>query len=134
MIGHPFPVEAVPEADRETGDALVRRTLAGAPVEGHRVRRLTRDGRELTLEIHGGPLLDRDGTAIGYAGQMVDVTRIHEMETDLALVSSVNGVLAGAVAKLAAGAPLEAAAQAICDELLQPAGRRLRRGRRLHFR
>jgi hypothetical protein len=48
---------------------------------------------------------------------MVDVTRIHEIETDLALVSRVNSVFAGAVAKLAAGASLEAAAQAICDEL-----------------
>lgn len=45
------------------------------------------------------------------------VTRIHEMETDLALVSSVSRVLAGAVAKLEAGASLEDAAQAICDEL-----------------
>lgn len=117
VVGGHFPPEAVPEGDRASGDAMVRRTLAGADVEGIRVRRFARDGRELMLEIHGGPLLDRDGTAIGYAGQMVDVTRVHEMETDLALVSRVNGVLAGAVSKLASGASLETAAQAICDEL-----------------
>lgn len=117
VVGRPFPSEAVPAEDRTSGDALVRRTLAGADVEGVRVRRLARDGRELSLEIYGGPLRDGAGVAIGYAGQMVDVSRVHEMETDLALVSSVNGVLAGAVAKLAAGASLEDAAQAICDEL-----------------
>jgi PAS domain S-box-containing protein len=117
VVGRPFPIEAVPVEDHAAGDALIRRTLAGADVEGVRVRRFARDGRELMLEIYGGPLRDDRGVAIGYAGQMVDVTRIHEMETDLALVSRVNGVLAGAVAKLEAGASLEHAAQAICDEL-----------------
>jgi PAS domain S-box-containing protein len=117
VVGRPFPRAAVPDEDLVEGDALIRRTLAGADVEGVRVRRYARDGRELMLEIHGGPLRDRQGVASGYAGQMVDVTRIHEIETDLALVSRVNGVLAEAVAKLAAGASLEAAAQTICDEL-----------------
>ena len=117
VVGRPFPREAVPDDDLIAGDALIRRTLSGEDVEGVRVRRFARDGRELVFEIHGGPLLDAGGSAIGYAGQMVDVTRIQEMETDLALVSRVNEVLAGAVAKLAAGTSLEAAAQAICDEL-----------------
>ena len=117
VVGRPFPPEALPDEDLIDVDALIRRTLSGEDVEGVRVRRHARDGQELVFEIHGGPLRDAGGRAIGYAGQMVDVTRIHEMETDLALVSRVNGVLAGAVAKLAAGAALEAAAQAICNEL-----------------
>jgi PAS domain S-box-containing protein len=117
VVGGPMPPESIPDGEWEASDRRIGRTMAGAEVRGERVRRRARDGREILAEIHGGPLRDRDGSVIGYAGQMVDVTRIQEMETDLALVSRVNGVLAGAVAKLAGGSSLEFAAQAICDEL-----------------
>ena len=117
VIGRPFPREAVPDEDLESSDARVVRTLGGMPVTGERIRRLTRDGRELMVEIHGGPLMGADGVAFGYAGQMVDVTRMAEMEADLAMVGRVNAILSGAVGKLVAGATFEQAATAICDEL-----------------
>ena len=117
VVGRPFPSEAVPADLAEDADARIRRTLGGSSVLGERIRRLTRDGRELMVDIHAGPLLDRDGVAIGYAGQMVDVTRMAEMEADLAMVGRVNAILSAAVSSLATGSSFDAAAQAICDQL-----------------
>ena len=117
VVGHRFPRETIPDAEVEASANLVQRTLEGTPVRGERVTRRTRDGRELRIEIHGGPLRDRSGAVIGYAGQMVDVTRLREVEDDLALVGRVAAMLAGAVTHITAGASFEAAAGAICERL-----------------
>ena len=117
VIGRPFPKESVPDDEVDESTRRVRRTLSGTSVRGERVRRRSRDGRELLLDIHGGPLRDRAGNPIGYAGQMVDVTRLLEVEDDLALVGRVNTVMSGALHNLAAGSSFEEAADAVCAEL-----------------
>ena len=83
VVGGPFPVDAVPKAERKAREARIRRIVtSGMPLHGARVKRLTRDGRELTLEIYGAALRDRDGLPVGYAGQMIDVTALQELEAE----------------------------------------------------
>jgi signal transduction histidine kinase len=65
---------------------------------GERVRRLTRHGDERWVDIYAAPLLARDGTAIGIAGQMVDVTERVRIEAQLAQAQKM-----GAVGLLASG-------------------------------
>ncbi|HLX35746.1 MAG TPA: EAL domain-containing protein [Candidatus Limnocylindrales bacterium] len=117
VLGKAIPAGMVPAGDRGSSQARIRRTLKGAPVSGDLVIRRTKDGREIAVEIHAGPLLDDAGRTIGYAGHMVDVTRLREVELDLALVGRVAGTLAGAVARVSSDDPIETTAQAICDEL-----------------
>ena len=117
VIGKPIPAGMVPAGDRASSQARIRRTLHGSPVAGDLVIRRAKDGREVALEIHAGPLLDDAGRTIGYAGHMVDVTRLREVELDLALVGRVAGTFAAAVARMSPDDSIEATAQAICDEL-----------------
>lgn len=117
VLGKPIPVGMVPSIDRATSKARIKRTLQGAAVAGDLVLRRTKDGREVAVEIHAGPLRDAAGKTIGFAGHMVDVTRLREVELDLALVGRVGATLAGAVARATADDSIEATAQSICDEL-----------------
>ena len=117
VIGKPIPAAMIPTADRASSKARRRRTLQGETVAGDLVIRRTKDGREVAVEIHAGPLRDGAGRTIGFAGHMVDVTRLREVELDLALVGRVGATLAGAVARSTAEDTIEATAQAICDEL-----------------
>lgn len=117
VLGKPFPREAIPPRERASSRRRIARTLAGIPVEGERVRRLTRNGRELILEIYGSALRGRNGTTIGYAGQMIDVTARDEMTADLILEARLRSAFAAAVQALAPEAAFEDAAQAICDQL-----------------
>jgi PAS domain S-box-containing protein len=117
VLGQPFPPEAIPPEERASSSRRIARTLAGTPVEGERVRRLTRDGRELILEIYGAAVRDRNGNAIGYAGQMIDVTVRDELAADLVLEARLRSALAAAVQTLAPESPFEDAAQVICDQL-----------------
>ena len=103
VMGKPFPSEAIPEEDTHSSRERIQRTLAGATIAGDRVRRLARDGRELILEIHGRALRDRNGNSVGYAGHMVDVTELRDMQADMALVANVGSLLAGAVHSLGPG-------------------------------
>jgi len=83
VVGGPFPPDAIPPTERKSREARIRRVMAGGePLHGARVKRLTRDGRALTLEIYGAALRDRDGKAVGYAGQMIDVTALQELEAE----------------------------------------------------
>jgi PAS domain S-box-containing protein len=117
VLGRPIPAGMIPAADRRSSQARIRRTLRGAAVSGDLVLRRTKEGREVAVEIHAGPLLDERGQTIGFAGHMVDVTRLREVELDLALVGRVGATLAGAAARASADDSIEATAQAICDEL-----------------
>lgn len=85
LLGGPMPDGMVPGRDRASVEARVRRMLDGATIQGELVRRRTKDGRDIAIEIHAGPVRNARGVAIGYAGHMVDVTRLREMEHDLAL-------------------------------------------------
>lgn len=117
VLGGPIPDGIVPARDRTSSQARIKRTLEGAAIQGELVRRRTKDGRDVAIEIHAGPLRDASGSTIGYAGHMVDVTRLREMEHDLALIGRVAATLAATIAKLDSNNSLKEAAQAICDEL-----------------
>jgi len=117
VLGHRVPEAMIPVEDRGSSQARIRRTLGGTAVAGDLVRRLTRDGREVDVEIHGTSLHDTGGRVIGYAGHMIDVTRLREMELDLALIGRVTATLARTLGKAGIDSSVEEVAQAICDEL-----------------
>jgi len=98
LVGRPLPTSMVPLEDRDSSRARIDRTLAGATITGERVRRLTKDGDERWVDIYAAPLVGRDGSAIGIAGQMVDVTDRVRMEAQLAQAQKM-----GAVGLLASG-------------------------------
>jgi two-component system cell cycle sensor histidine kinase/response regulator CckA len=98
LVGQPLPVAMIPLDDRASSGQRIARTFAGATTNGERVRRLTKDGDERWVDIYAAPLLDRDGAAIGIAGQMVDVTDRIRIEAQLAQAQKM-----GAVGLLASG-------------------------------
>jgi PAS domain S-box-containing protein len=98
VVGRSLPEEMIPLADRVTSRERIMRTLAGSVTNGDRVRRLTKDGDERWVDIYAAPLLDHDGSAIGIAGQMVDVTDRVRMEAQLLQAQKM-----GAVGLLASG-------------------------------
>ena len=117
VIGAPLPAEMIPPGDRTSSKARIRRILGGKTVSGDLVLRRTKDGREVAVEIHAGRLVGADGRPIGFAGHMVDVTRLREVELDLALVGRVGATFAGAVARASTDDTIETTARMICDEL-----------------
>lgn len=98
VIGSPFPAELMPDSETETARERVDRTLAGATITGEVVRRRSRDGRPLTLEIYAAPILDADGRSLGYAGQMIDVTERDRARAELdRLAAAVEQTIDGVV-------------------------------------
>ena len=99
-LGRPFPPEMVPEDDRERSGERIQRTLAGQVIAGDRVRRLAKDGREMWVDIHAGPLRDRAGKTIGMAGQMVDMTERVKLEWELIQAQKMEaiGLMASGIA------------------------------------
>jgi PAS domain S-box-containing protein len=98
LVGQPLPAAMVAAEDRESSRERIERTLAGATINGDRVRRLTKDGDERWVDIYAAPLVGRDGAPIGIAGQMVDVTDRVRIEAQLAQAQKM-----GAVGLLASG-------------------------------
>ena len=98
VVGRSLPEAMVPIDDRESSRDRILRTLAGSTTNGDRVRRLTKDGDERWVDIYAAPLLDRDGEAIGIAGQLVDVTDRVRIEAQLTQAQKM-----GAVGLLASG-------------------------------
>ena len=98
VVGGSLPEAMTPADERESSRARIMRTLAGSTTNGDRVRRLTKDGDERWVDIYAAPLLDRDGVAIGIAGQLVDVTDRVRIEAQLTQAQKM-----GAVGLLASG-------------------------------
>ena len=98
LIGRPLPEAMIPLEDREGSRERILRTLAGSTTNGERVRRLTKNGEERWVDIYAAPLVGPDGTAIGIAGQLVDVTERIRIEADLLQAQKM-----GAVGLLASG-------------------------------
>jgi len=131
VLGRPFPAEAMVESEREASMERIERTLAGAVIAGERVHRFAKDGRLLALEIHAAALRDRDGQAVGFAGQMIDVTDREHSRAEIvrlaaamqqavdgvAMDAAVRRVLGTAVQRLPSDATLEQTAQTVCDAL-----------------
>jgi PAS domain S-box-containing protein len=100
VVGSRLPVAFTPPEERDAGAGLVRRAIDGGVVNGDRVRRLTRDGTEVWLEIYAGPMIDAAGRTIGFAGQTVDVTDRMAMEAQLRQAAKMEaiGQLSGGIA------------------------------------
>ena len=78
----------------------MRRALAGAAVNGERVRRLTKSGDERWIDIYAARTVDPDGRPIGVAAQLVDVTEELRLEAELLQAQKVAAIrlLAGGIA------------------------------------
>jgi len=105
LVGRSLPEAMIPLDDRASSGRRIQRTFAGATTNGERVRRLTKDGDERWVDIYAARLLDRDGTAIGIAGQMVDVTERVRIEAQLAQAQKMGavGLLASGIAQKVMG-------------------------------
>ncbi len=100
IIGHPLPPAMMPDDERESSVERIRKTVAGEPTRGDRVRRLTKDGREVWIEIYGSVLHGADGRPIGVAGQLADVTERVAIEAQLAHAERLEAIgrVAGGIA------------------------------------
>jgi PAS domain S-box-containing protein len=99
-VGAPLPARMTPKEERRGSADRMRRVLAGQVVQGERVRRLTKDGREVWVDIYAAPLHGGDGAPIGIARQLVDVTERIAIETRLGQAAKMEAIggLAGGVA------------------------------------
>jgi PAS domain S-box-containing protein len=84
------PDEVGPTAERH------ERIVAGGTTHGERARRVTKDGREIWVEVHSAPLDNGDGSPIGVVSQLVDVTRQVALETRLVKLAQMERTLAEA--------------------------------------
>ena len=100
IIGQPLPPAMMPDDERESSIERIRKTVAGEPARGDRVRRLTKDGREVWIEIYGSVLHGADGRPIGVAGQLADVTERVAIEAQLAHAERLEAIgrVAGGIA------------------------------------
>ena len=100
IIGHPLPPAMMPDDERESSVERIRKTVEGEPTRGDRVRRLTKDGREVWIEIYGSVLHGADGRPIGVAGQLADVTERVAIEAQLAHAERLEAIgrVAGGIA------------------------------------
>jgi PAS domain S-box-containing protein len=100
VVGSGFPPGMIPEDERAPSADRDRRTLAGEVVQGKRVRRITKDGRELWVDLYAAPLRDQAGTPLGVATQLIDVTERVALEARLRQTAKMEavGVLAGGIA------------------------------------
>jgi PAS domain S-box-containing protein len=98
LVGRPLPEAMVPRDERAAAHPGTIRPVTESTTTGRRVRRLTKDGDERWVDLYAAPLVDRDGSAIGVAGQMVDVTDRVRIDAQLAQAQKM-----GAVGLLASG-------------------------------
>src|SRR5262249_25270216 len=100
VVGSRLPPEMTPPEEREVGGERIRRTFAGQVTNGDRVRRLSRDGREVWVDIYAAPMVDSDGRTMGIAGQLVDVTDRIALEAQLRQTAKMDaiGQLSGGIA------------------------------------
>lgn len=100
VVGKPLPMEMIPEEDRASSAERLARVLEGSVIQGVRARHLTKDGREIQVEVHGASLRDHDGRPMGAAGQLIDVTERVTLESQLREAHKMEAVgrLAGGIA------------------------------------
>jgi two-component system cell cycle sensor histidine kinase/response regulator CckA len=100
VVGNRLPAEMTPLEDREAGAERIRRTMAGGVANGERARRLSRDGREVWVDIYAARMVDGEGRTIGVAGQLVDVTERIALEAQLRQAAKMDaiGQLSGGIA------------------------------------
>ena len=96
VIGAPPPPELTPGDEVLPTAERHERILGGATIQGERTRRVTKDGREVWMEVHSAPLDNGDGSPIGVVSQLVDVTRQVALETRLVKLAHMERTLADA--------------------------------------
>lgn len=101
MVGTIPPYEKlVPEKSWENG-ADIRRRIRGGDMNAHSIdENLTKDGRTITCQWFNTPLLERDGSFIGFLCLVQDITerKILEAQFQQAQKMQAVGQLAGGVA------------------------------------
>src|SRR4051812_39461313 len=100
VVGSRLPAAMTPPEEQEVGVDRIRRTIAGSVANGERARRVSRDGREVMVDIYAAPMIDREGRTIGVAGQLVDVTDQIALEAQLRQAAKMDaiGQLSGGIA------------------------------------
>ena len=100
VVGSRLPAEMTPPEEREVGTERIRRTIGGRVANGERAKRLSRDGREIMVDIYAAPMIDAEGPTIGVAGQLVDVTDQIALEAQLRQAAKMDaiGQLSGGIA------------------------------------
>ena len=99
-VGAEAPAGMTPEDERPEWAKLFDRVLSGDVVRGERRRVLSKDGRDVWVDIYGTALHDSNGTPIGIASQLVDVTDRVAMEASLLQAAKMEAIggLAGGIA------------------------------------
>jgi PAS domain S-box-containing protein len=100
VLGRKQPPESIPPEDRASAADRVRRTLEGEVIQGDRIRRISKDGRDIWIDIYATAIHDSEGAPMGVAGQLVDVTERVALDERLRQAAKMEaiGVLAGGVA------------------------------------
>jgi len=81
VVGRPLP-NMTPPDEEESGRERIRRTMAGEIIRGDRVRRLSRNGHGILIDIHAAAMHDADGKPVGIAGVLVDATERQTLEDE----------------------------------------------------
>ena len=68
VVGSRLPAGMTPPDEQEAGIERIRRTIGGRVANGERAKRLSRDGREVMVDIYAAPMIDGEGRTIGVAG------------------------------------------------------------------
>lgn len=74
----------IPSGLKAEEAGLLRRLAAGERIEHYETRRLTRDGRQLDIDVTLWPIRDRSGTITGACSTMRDVTGRKRAQQELA--------------------------------------------------
>lgn len=81
VVGRRMP--HVPEEERPVAEGMFLRTLSGESITAVEIRRRTRDGRMVDIELASAPLHDAQGRIIGMIGLSSDITQRKLAEEEL---------------------------------------------------
>jgi PAS domain S-box-containing protein len=95
-IGRPISFTVPAHLKEESAD-LVRRSDHGEPVQNHQTQRRRKDGTLFDVSITLSPLRDEDGSLVGVAGIVRDITQQKREERQTAFIADAVQVLDGSL-------------------------------------